>query len=108
MIVAAPAPWIARALISQVTSVASAHAAEPAANSSRPIASSRRRPKRSPRAAAVISRTAKLSVYALTVHSSCASEEPRCRRMLTRAVDTTSMSRTTMNDATDARARTHF
>ena len=59
-ITAAPAPWTARAVISQPMFVASAHAADAATNSSRPAANSRRRPNRSPSAAPVISSTAKL------------------------------------------------
>jgi len=57
---AAPAPWIARAAISMPTLELSAQAAEAAENSASPAANMRRRPKRSPTAAAVISRTAKL------------------------------------------------
>ena len=57
---AAPAPWTARAAISQPTSGASAQAAEASAKSASPAANIRRRPNRSPSAAAVISSTAKL------------------------------------------------
>ena len=57
---AAPAPCAARAAISQPTPGASAHAADASANSPRPAAYRFRRPKRSPSAAPVISRTAKL------------------------------------------------
>ena len=56
---AAPTPWTARATISAVASGASAQAAEARANSARPAANRRRRPKRSPSADAVISSTAK-------------------------------------------------
>ncbi len=57
---AAPAPWTARAAISQPMVGASAHAADAAVNSPRPATNIRRRPKRSPSAAPVISSTAKL------------------------------------------------
>ena len=60
MMAAAPAPWTARAAIREPTSGASAHAAEAATNSARPPANTRRRPRRSPIAAPVISSTAKL------------------------------------------------
>ena len=53
---------------------------------------------------AVISSTAKVRVYALTVHSRSPMEAPRSRRIVFSAVATTSMSSTTMNDATDASA----
>ena len=57
---AAPTPCMARAAISQPIVGASAHAADAATNSPRPAANMRRRPKRSPSAAPVISSTAKL------------------------------------------------
>jgi hypothetical protein len=57
---AAPTPWTARAAISVPTSGASAAAPDAAAKSASPIAYKRRRPKRSPSAAAVISSTPKL------------------------------------------------
>ena len=57
---AAPTPCTARAAISQPMLGASAHAADAATNSPRPATNMRRRPKRSPSAAAVISSTAKL------------------------------------------------
>jgi hypothetical protein len=57
---AAPAPWRTRAAISHPTSGARAHATDATANSANPETNIRRRPKRSPSAAAVISNTAKL------------------------------------------------
>ena len=57
---AAPTPWTARAAISQPTLGEAAQAAEASANPTIPTAYNRRRPKRSPRAAAVTSITAKL------------------------------------------------
>ena len=68
--IAPPSPWIARAAISSFADPASAARAEPPVKIASPIAKSRRRPKRSPSAAPVRSRTAKVRVYALTVHSS--------------------------------------
>jgi len=50
--------------------VESAAAADAPVKSSIPRTNIRRRPKRSPSAAPVRSRTAKVSVYAFTVHSS--------------------------------------
>src|SRR6266508_2296700 len=59
---AAPAPWNVRAAMSTSTDGASAHAAEATVNSPSPAAKTRRRPYRSPRAAPVISSTAKQNV----------------------------------------------
>jgi hypothetical protein len=50
---AAPIPWTTRAMISTSAFGASAHDADPAVNTSRPAVKTRRRPSRSPRAAAV-------------------------------------------------------
>src|SRR5215211_5921049 len=58
----------------------------------------RLRPKRSPSAAAVINITAKLRLYALTVHSSWETDAPRSVRIVGRAVDTTSTSSAAMNE----------
>jgi hypothetical protein len=57
---AAPAPWTARAAISQPMVGARAQAADATTNSTRPPTNRRRRPKRSPSAVPVISKTAKL------------------------------------------------
>ena len=70
------------------------------------MANIRRRPNRSPSAAPVISSTAKLSVYAFTVHSSCSIDAPRCTRIVGSAVVTTSASSATISDATDATIKT--
>ena len=64
-----------------------------------PITNSRRRPKRSPSAAPVSSSTAKVSVYALTVHSSCEMDACRSRRITGIAVVTTRLSSVTMKSA---------
>ena len=103
---AAPAPWMARAAISEPTFGASAQAAEASEKSPSPAANSRRRPNRSPSAAPVISSTAKLSVYALTVHSSCSIDAPRWTRIVGSAVVTTSASSATISDAMEATAST--
>ena len=66
----------------------------------------RRRPSRSPSAAPVSSSTAKLSVYAFTVHSSAASDACRCTLITGSAVATTWVSSDTMKDATDVSAST--
>ena len=58
----APRPWTARAAISTPMLDASAEAALPAVNTVMPMAIRRRRPNRSPSAAPVSSRTAKVSV----------------------------------------------
>ncbi len=102
MISAAPAPWTARAAISQPTLGASAHAADAAEKIASPAANIRRRPNRSPSAAPLISSTAKLRVYAFTVHSSSSIEAPRCTRIVGSAVVTTSASSATISDAIDA------
>jgi hypothetical protein len=57
---APPAPWTARAAISQPAFGASPHAADAVTNSARPAVKTRLRPKRSPSADPVMSSTAKL------------------------------------------------
>jgi hypothetical protein len=61
---------------------------------------------RSPSAAPVMSSTAKLRLYAFTVHSNSAIEAPSSSRIVLSAVDTTSVSSATISDATDASAST--
>ena len=65
----------------------------------------RLRPKRSPSAAPVISRTANESVYALTVHSSDSSEPPRSGRIDGSATPTTRLSSAVMKSAIETIAR---
>jgi len=60
--IAAPTPCSARAAISAPIPGASAHAADPDANTPSPATKTRRRPNRSPTAAAVMSSTAKARV----------------------------------------------
>src|ERR671914_2398392 len=102
---AAPAPWTARAAMSQPTPGARAQAADVAANSARPPANMRRRPKRSPSAAAGSSSTASVRLYELTVHSSSSIDAPRSSRIVVRAVDTTRVSSATISEATEVSAR---
>ncbi len=59
---APPTPWMARATISTSLDGARAAAAEAAVKMARPMTKMRRRPKRSPSAAPVSSRTAKVRV----------------------------------------------
>ena len=103
---AAPVPWTARAAISRPTFGASAHAADAPEKIASPAVNIRRRPNRSPSAAPVMSRTAKVSVYAFTVHSSSWIDAPRCTRIVGSAVVTTSASSATISDAIDATAST--
>ena len=105
---AAAAPWIARAAISAAVVGASAAAAEATVNAETPMTNMRLRPKRSPSAAPVSSSTAKVSVYALTVHCRDSIVAPRSARMLGSAVVTTRLSRTTMKSAVDTTANVHL
>ena len=99
MTMAAPRPWSARAATSRPAVGAIAQAAEAMVNSVNPIVKIRRRPRRSPRAAAVMMPAAKASVKALTVHSSVDRLACRSRWIAGRAVTTTSASRATMKKA---------
>ncbi len=72
-----------------------------------PIENISRRPKRSPRAAPVSRRTAKTSVYALTVHSSPLSPAWRSCRITGIAVVTTRLSSVTMKRAVEVIANVH-
>ena len=93
---APPSPCTARAAMSTVASGATAHAAEASVNRARPAMNTRRRPSRSPSAAAVMMPAANAIPYEFTVHCSVAS--PACRSCCMRgnAVITTSESSTTM------------
>ena len=99
--IAPPTPWMARARMRISVDGDSAARAEPPMKMPIPIRNTRLRPKRSPSAAPVISRTAKVKVYALTIHWRSASEAPRSALMTGRAVVTTRLSRATMNSASD-------
>ena len=87
-----------------VAEVARPAQAEASVKIVKPTANMRRRPNRSPSAAPVSSSTAKVSVYALTVHSSCESDACRSRRITGSAVVTTRLSRVTMKSATEVMA----
>src|SRR6476619_3837538 len=99
--IAPPTPWIARARMRLSVDVDSAARAEPPIKIPIPIRKTRLRPNRSPRAAPVISRTANVRVYALTIHWSSWSDAPRSVLMTGRAVVTTRLSRATMNSASE-------
>ena len=99
---APPTPCRARAAISASMLGAMAAIAEPKVKIASPTRNMRLRPNRSPRAAPVMSSTAKVSVYALTVHSRPLSEAPRSCLITGSAVVTTRLSSDTMNTATDA------
>ena len=74
---AAPMPWIARDATSQPSEGAKPIVAEASENTTTPNRNIRRRPKMSPSRPPVTSSTAKVSVYALTVHSSADSDAPK-------------------------------
>ncbi len=97
--IAAPNPCTERAAMSQSADGASAAAAEAAVKIPMPIMNMRLRPNRSPSAAPVSRKTANVSVYAFTVHSSSSSVAPRSTRMTGIAVETTRLSSTTMKSA---------
>ena len=73
----------------------------------RPTMNIRRRPKRSPSAAPVRRKTANVSVYAFTVHSSSSIVAPRSVRITGSAVETTRLSSTTMKSATEVITNVH-
>ena len=98
---APPSPCTARAAISASTEGASAAATDAAVKMPIPITNIRRRPKRSPRAAPMSRKTAKLSVYAFTVHSRSSIEAPSSVRITGREVVTTRLSSIAMKSATD-------
>ena len=100
MTTAAPIPWTARAAISIPADGARAQAADAAVKVASPTAKSRRRPNRSPSAAAGIMPAAKASVKALTVHSSVERRALSSRWIAGSAVTATSASSATMKKAT--------
>ena len=69
-----------------------------------PMRNQRRRPKMSPRRPPVTSRTAKVSVYALTVHSRFAVETPRSRCMEGSVASTIRLSSVIMKSAAPVKA----
>ena len=106
--IAPPTPCTARAAISQPIVGASAAAADPAVKMTIPIRNMRLRPNRSPRAAPIRSSTAKVSVYALTVHSRPEMDACRSRWMVGSAMVTTRLSRVVMNSAMLVIANVHI
>ena len=99
--IAPPSPCAARAAFSASTDGASAAPTDPRVKIPSPIVNMRRRPNRSPSAAPVSRKTANVSVYAFTVHSSCSSDASRSVRITGSAVVTTRLSSETMNSATE-------
>ena len=97
--IAPPRPWIARAMLSTSTFGASAAPTDATVKTPTPIANILRRPNRSPSAAPVSRKTANVSVYALTVHERLSREAWRSVLMTGIAVETTRLSRETMNSA---------
>ena len=100
-------PCTARAAMSQSAEGASAAAADAPVKIPMPIMNIRFRPNRSPRAAPVSRNAANVSVYALTIHSSCSIDAPRSTRMTGIAVETTRLSSTTMKSATVVATNVH-
>ncbi len=96
---AAPIPWAARNATSAVSLGAKPIARLAMPKATTPNRNIRRRPKMSPRRPPVTIITAKVSVYALTVHSSADSEACRPRWIEGSATFTTVLSSITMNSA---------
>ena len=94
--IAPPKPCTVRATISSEALGASAHVAEASVKRARPTVKTRRRPKRSPSAAAVMIPAAKAMLYAFSVHCSEPRPTLRSRCMRGNAVITTTESSTTM------------
>ena len=105
---AAPAPCAARAAINQPALPASAQATDASTNRATPAANMPRRPKRSPNAAPVSSRTAKVKLKALTAHCNISTELPKSARMVAKAVVMTSESSAIMKDASDVTPSAQF
>ena len=105
---AAPAPCAARAAINQPVLPASAQATDASTNRATPAANMPRRPKRSPNAAPVSSRTAKVKLKALTAHCNISTELPKSARMVAKAVVMTSESSAIMKDASEVTPSVQF
>jgi hypothetical protein len=99
-IAAAPRPCTTRPATSCGSSLASAHAADPALNSASPPSNTRRRPKRSPRAPPVNSSDASTSTYALTIHARLAERTSSSARIVGNATCTIVASSITISCAT--------
>ena len=96
---AAPTPWMAREATSQPSVGARPIVAEASAKTTTPNRNMRRRPKMSPSRPPVTSSTAKVSVYALTVHSRAESDASKSRWIDGSATFTTVLSSMIMNSA---------
>jgi len=107
MIIAPPAPWTARAMTRIEMLGARAATADAPVNTAIPRTKIRRRPKRSPMAAAESSSTANVKVYAFTVHSRPESPAWRWTRITGRAVDTTRLSNEAMKSARPVMTMAH-
>ncbi len=105
---AAPAPCKARAAISHPALADNAQPTEDATNSAIPTANTRRRPKRSPSAAPVRSRTANARLKALIAHCSVATGLASSVRMAAKAVVMISESSAIMKDASEVTPRIQF
>jgi hypothetical protein len=101
VMIAPPTPCSARAATSCSADDDMAASAEAAVKIPRPIKNIFFRPNRSPSVAPGSSRTAKVSVYAFTVHSKLASDACRWSLMAGSAIVTTRLSSAPMNRATD-------
>ena len=104
----APIACSIRAAISTPDVGASAHSSEPSENTSRPSWNTRLRPTRSAVEPASMSRLARTSVYASTVHCSPASEEPSERWMAGRAMFTIVASSPTISSPVEQIASTRW
>ncbi len=93
MTMAAPRPWTARKPMRTSRFGASPQAADASVNSNSPATYVRRRPSRSPRAAAVMMPAANVSAYALMIHGRFPAPPPRSAWIEGRAVTTTRASR---------------
>jgi len=93
---APPSPCTVRAAISSEALGARAQAADATVNRARPMMKIRRRPKRSPSAAAVMMPAAKAIPYEFKVHCSDVNPTWRSACIRGRAVDTTVASSATM------------
>src|SRR5215472_8649598 len=102
---AAPTPCRTRAPIRNSAVGATAQAAEADVNRTRPATKTRRRPRRSPNAAAVMMPAADATLYALIAHCSVDRPAPNWRCMAGRAVMTTSRSSADMKKAADVSPR---
>ncbi len=97
--IAPPTPCRARAAISQSIDGESAAAADPSVKMPRPARNTRLRPRRSPSAAPSKRSTAKVNVYAFTVHSRPEMDACRSRCIVGSAVVTTRLSSVVMKSA---------